>query len=210
MSVVVVVDYGMGNLRSVAKALEHVKLPHQEIVISSEPSTILHAERVVLPGQGAMPDCMRELIESGLQGALYEAVKSKPLFGVCVGEQMLFDMSEEGPAEGLKLLPGNVVRFRKEVTRDAGLKVPHMGWNRVYQSRPHKLWDGIDNGAHFYFVHSYYASPAQADVTAAESEYGGRFTCAVARENIFATQFHPEKSAQAGLKLYHNFLRWAP
>ena len=209
MSVVAVVDYGMGNLRSVAQALSHVRQEHQTVVVTSEPSVIERAERVVLPGQGAMPDCMRELRESGLLSAVLEASRTKPLFGVCVGEQMLFERSEEGPADCLGLLPGVVKRFSPAL-KEAGLKVPHMGWNQVSQSRPHAMWDGIDNNAHFYFVHSYHACPAEESDTVGESEYGGRFTCAIARDNIFATQFHPEKSAQAGLRLYHNFMRWMP
>ena len=209
MSVVAVVDYGMGNLRSVAKALEHVKQDHQSVLITNDPQQIRQAERVVLPGQGAMPDCMRELRDSGVMEALIEASNKKPLFGVCVGEQMLFDMSEEGPADGLGLLPGAVRRFSPSL-KEQGLKVPHMGWNRVIQSQPHAMWQGIEPDSYFYFVHSYYACPQQAEHSVGESNYGSRFTCAVARDNIFATQFHPEKSAQAGLRLYHNFMRWMP
>ncbi len=210
MSLVAVVDYGMGNLRSVAKALEHVKQEHQDVVITNEPSVIEAAERVVLPGQGAMPDCMRELRESGLLASLLHAATHKPLFGVCVGEQMLFDMSEEGPADGLGLLPGAVRRFSPSISKDLGLKVPHMGWNQVAQVKHHAMWDGIDDNAYFYFVHSYYACPQDPTHSVGMTDYGSRFTCAVARDNIFATQFHPEKSAQAGLRLYHNFLRWMP
>jgi glutamine amidotransferase len=210
VSIVAVVDYGMGNLRSVAKALEHVKTEAQTIIITGDPAVIRQAERIVLPGQGAMPDCMRELTDSGVRAAVVEAAADKPLFGVCVGEQMLFERSEEGPAACLGILPGDVRRFPAELMRGRGLKVPHMGWNRVYPSRPHSLWDGIDDGAYFYFVHSYHVWPGDAAHIAAQSDYALRFTCAVARDNIFATQFHPEKSARDGLRLYHNFLRWMP
>lgn len=210
MTLVAIVDYGMGNLRSVAQALTHVKQESQEIVISSEPDVIDRAERVVLPGQGAMPDCMKAIRESGLLESVYRAARNKPMFGVCVGEQMLFETSEEGPAECLNLFPGKVVRFNPADTTEQGLKVPHMGWNQVEQTRPHPMWDGIADQAWFYFVHSYHVRPAESDHIAGQSVHGERFTCAVARDNIFATQFHPEKSAQDGLRLYSNFLRWQP
>jgi glutamine amidotransferase len=212
MTTIVVVDYGMGNLRSVAKAFEHVA-PKARVRVSGEVSEIRAADRVVFPGQGAMPDCMRHLDEAGLRGAVLEAARTKPLFGVCIGEQMLFDSSEEGNTPGLGLLPGRVVRFpaaRMSAPDGARLKVPHMGWNRVAQDRPHALWAGVPDGAYFYFVHSYYAEPADPALTAGSAEYGLRFTCVVARDNIFATQFHPEKSAAHGLRLYANFVDWRP
>ncbi|ASU37454.1 imidazole glycerol phosphate synthase subunit HisH [Herbaspirillum sp. meg3] len=212
MNKIVVVDYGMGNLRSVAQALRHVA-PEADVRISGEVADIQSADRIVLPGQGAMPDCMRCLRESGLQEAVIEASRSKPLFGVCVGEQMLFDWSEEGDTPGLGLLPGKVVRFQLEgQTQDDGsrFKVPQMGWNRVHQKVAHPLWSGIDEQAYFYFVHSYYAQPGQSAHTVGETVYGQPFACAVARDNIFATQFHPEKSASAGLQLYRNFVHWKP
>jgi glutamine amidotransferase len=211
MTTIVVVDYGMGNLRSVAKALEHVA-PKARIEISGNAARIRAADRVVFPGQGAMPDCMRHLDESGLREAVLEAARTKPLFGVCIGEQMLFESSEEGGTAGLGLLPGQVVRFPADM-RDAGgarLKVPHMGWNRVAQDRPHALWEGVPDGAYFYFVHSYYARPGDASLSVGSTDYGRRFTCVVARDNIFATQFHPEKSAAHGLRLYANFVDWRP
>ena len=211
MTTIVVVDYGMGNLRSVAKALEHVA-PKARVEISGEAARIRAADRVVLPGQGAMPDCMRHLDESGLREAVLEAARSKPLFGVCIGEQMLFDASEEGGTAGLGLLPGRVVRFPADM-RDADgarLKVPHMGWNRVAQDRPHALWEGVPDGAYFYFVHSYFACPDDAGLSVGSADHGRRFTCVVARDNIFATQFHPEKSAAHGLRLYANFVDWRP
>jgi len=208
---IAIVDYGMGNLRSVAKALEHVA-PRATVRISSDPAAIRAAERIVFPGQGAMPDCMRYLRESGLEEAVRAAVASKPVLAVCIGEQMLFERSEEGDTPGLGLFPGEVVRFRDEAMRAAGgrLKVPHMGWNRVQQKMAHRLWDGIGDGSWFYFVHSYYVVPRDERLIAGMTDYGHAFTCVVARDNIFATQFHPEKSAAAGLKLYENFTRWNP
>ncbi|HEY4074930.1 MAG TPA: imidazole glycerol phosphate synthase subunit HisH [Herbaspirillum sp.] len=212
MNKIVVVDYGMGNLRSVAQALRHVA-PEADVRISGEAADIRAADRVVLPGQGAMPDCMRSLRESGVQDALLEAARSKPLFGVCVGEQMLFDWSDEGGTPGLGLLPGKVVRFALDgqVQADGSrFKVPQMGWNRVHQKAAHPLWDGVADNTYFYFVHSFYAVPAIPAHTVGETEYGSAFSCAVARDNIFATQFHPEKSASAGLQLYRNFVSWNP
>jgi glutamine amidotransferase len=212
MNKIVVVDYGMGNLRSVAQALRHVA-PEADVKISGDVADIRAADRVVLPGQGAMPDCMRSLRESGVQDAVLEAARTKPLFGVCVGEQMLFDWSAEGETNGLGLLPGKVVRFALEdqLQEDGSrFKVPQMGWNRVQQQTSHPLWAGIEDGAHFYFVHSYYAQPALASDIVGQTVYGQAFACAVARDNIFATQFHPEKSASAGLQLYRNFVHWNP
>ncbi len=212
MKKIVVVDYGMGNLRSVAQALFAVA-PTADVLVSKEASDLRKADRVVLPGQGAMPDCMASLENSGLKEALLEAARQKPVFGVCVGEQMLFEQSEEGNAKGLGLLPGKVVRFRLDnqfQTDGSRYKVPQMGWNRVRQNQPHPLWDGIANDSFFYFVHSFYAVPDQRDCVAGETEYGVRFCSAVAHENIFATQFHPEKSATAGLQLYRNFIHWNP
>ncbi|HJV76170.1 MAG TPA: imidazole glycerol phosphate synthase subunit HisH [Noviherbaspirillum sp.] len=212
MNKIVVVDYGMGNLRSVAQALRHVA-PEADVRISSELSVIKAADRLVLPGQGAIPDCMRSLRESGLQEAVLEAARSKPLFGVCVGEQMLFDWSQEGDSAGLGLLPGKVVRFQLEnkIQEDGSrFKVPQMGWNRVQQKLSHPLWKGIVDNSYFYFVHSYYALPADPQQIAGETDYGGLFACAVAKDNIFATQFHPEKSAASGLQLYKNFVHWNP
>ena len=209
---IAVIDYGMGNLRSVAKALEHVA-PTATVRITSDPAVVKAADRVVFPGQGAMPDCMRYLRESGLEDAVRAAAASKPLLAVCIGEQMLFEHSEEGDTAGLGLFPGAVVRFRDEAMRAADgvrLKVPHMGWNRVRQVQPHPLWNGVADESWFYFVHSYYVVPQNDALSAGISDYGGTFTCAVARDNIFATQFHPEKSAAAGLRIYENFSRWAP
>jgi imidazole glycerol-phosphate synthase subunit HisH len=209
---IVVVDYGMGNLRSVAKAIEHVA-PATRVTVTSDPAQVRSADRVVFPGQGAMPDCMRYLRDSGLEEAVLAAAATKPLLAVCIGEQMLFERSEEGGVQGLGLFPGEVVRFRDAELRQpdgSRLKVPHMGWNRVRQTQRHALWDGIADDSWFYFVHSYYVIPREVHLSAGESTYGGAFTCAVARDNIFATQFHPEKSAAAGLRIYENFTRWNP
>jgi glutamine amidotransferase len=201
---IAVVDYGMGNLRSVSKALEHVA-PGERVLVTADPEAIQAAERIVVPGQGAMPDCMRNLEASGAREAVLEAMRSKPYLGLCLGLQMLFERAEEGDTPGLGLLPGRVPRFRLE-----GLKIPHMGWNEVFQARPHPLWRGIADAARFYFVHSYYPAPRDASLTAATCTYGAPFTCAVARDNIFAVQFHPEKSQSAGLQLLSNFVRWRP
>ena len=194
----------MGNLRSVSKALEHVA-PSAEVLATADPAVIRSAERVVVPGQGAMPDCMRQLAASGAREAVIEAAGAKPFLGICIGLQMLFERGEEGDTRGLGLLPGNVPRFRV-----SGLKIPHMGWNEVLQRRPHALWAGIPDRSRFYFVHSYFPAPRDEGVTAATCVYGMPFTCAVARDNIFAVQFHPEKSQSAGLQLLSNFVRWRP
>ena len=209
---IVVVD-GLGNLRSVAQALR-AAVPEAEVIVSSQAADIDAADRVVLPGQGAMRDCMRGLRESGAEDAVLRAMKTRPVMGVCVGEQMLFDMSEENEgAPGLGLLPGRVVRFQLDGKTQADgsrFKVPQMGWNRVRQVRAHPLWEGVEDGAYFYFVHSYYAQPENPADTIGEADYGGAYCCAVARDNIVATQFHPEKSADAGLRLYRNFIHWNP
>jgi glutamine amidotransferase len=200
-----IVDYGMGNLRSVQKALAHVA-PAAEARITADPDEIRRADRVVFPGQGAMPDCMRSLRESGLGEAVEEAARAKPFLGLCIGQQMLFEGSDEGDTPGLGVLPGRVRAF----ARAPGYKIPHMGWNEVWQRRPHALWSGIDDGARFYFVHSFYCDPAEGELAAGETRYPDAFTSAIARDNIFATQFHPEKSAAAGLKLLSNFATWNP
>ncbi len=212
MNTVAIVDYGMGNLRSVAKAVEHVA-PQARIVVTDDPAVVATAERVIVPGQGAMPDCMQAFDARGLRPAVLEAAAHKPFLGICIGLQMLFELSEEGGVAGLGLLPGCVRRFPREAMTGADgarLKVPHMGWNRVQQSCAHPLWRGIENGERFYFVHSYFVEPALAEIDAGSTEYGLRFTSAIARANIFATQFHPEKSAHAGLALLDNFMRWKP
>ena len=212
MTDIAIIDYGMGNLRSVAKAIEHVA-PECAVVVTSDPAVVAAAGRVVFPGQGAMPDCMRELELRGLRRAVLDAAETKPFLGICIGLQMLFAHSEEGDVPGLGILPGRVRRFPEELMHAPGqarLKVPHMGWNGVHQRGPHPLWMGIPDGERFYFVHSYFVAPEDAALAAAETGYGLRFTSAVTRDNIFAVQFHPEKSAQAGLQLLANFMRWAP
>jgi imidazole glycerol-phosphate synthase subunit HisH len=210
MPAVAVVDYGMGNLRSVAKALAHVA-PGVDVAVTADPAEIARAERVVLPGQSAMPDCMRSLDASGLSDAVRDAARTRPFLGICLGLQMLFEGSEEGPTAGLSILRGHVVRFHDGAMVGSGgerLKVPHMGWNRVRQARAHPLWAGIPDGARFYFAHSYYPVPAEPALTAGTTDYPAPFTCAIARANIFATQFHPEKSHRAGLTLLANFVAW--
>ena len=214
-STVAGVDYGMGNLRSVAKAIEHVA-PEDHVIITSDAAEIAAADRVVVPGQGAMPDCMRELEIRGLRDAVVRATRTQPFLGICVGLQMLFGQAEEGGVRGLNVLPGRVPRFPRAamVAADgARLKVPHMGWNEVRQmpaANPHPLWQGIANASRFYFVHSYYVEPELPGMISGVTDYGFPFTSAVARDNIFAVQFHPEKSARDGLALLANFMRWNP
>ena len=216
---VAVVDYGMGNLRSVSQAVMHVAAGEGvDVVVTQRPEEVQAAERIVLPGQGAMRDCMHEFEQSGLKAAVLEHVAAgKPLMGVCVGMQMLLDHSEEQDTPGLGLIAGRVQRFRLDgrLQPDGSrYKVPQMGWNQVRQSAHdgavHPVWAGVPDEAYFYFVHSYYTTPSDPRHSAGTAEYGDRFTCAVARDNIFATQFHPEKSADHGLALYRNFLHWNP
>ena len=208
---IAVVDYGMGNLRSVSKAVEHVA-EGKSVLVTSDAETIQQAERVIFPGQGAMPDCMRELDARNLRAVIIEAANNKPFLGICIGMQLLFDHSEEGNTAGLGLFTGHVKRFAEKLEDENGhkLKVPHMGWNRVYQTQPHMLWNNIEDASRFYHVHSYYVVPQDSTLSVGESEYPGRFSTAVARDNIFATQFHVEKSAAAGLQLLNNFVNWKP
>ncbi len=215
MNTIAVVDYGMGNLRSVAQAVIHAAsvVDHAEVIVTSDPQVVRDAHRVVLPGQGAMPDCMSELKASGLLEAVLDAAAKKPLFGVCVGMQMLLDHSAEGDTPGLGLIAGEVIKFDlagRTQTDGSRFKVPQMGWNQVVPTQPHPLWEGVPSNSYFYFVHSFYAKPKNAVHIAAETDYGGLFACAIARDNIFATQFHPEKSAAHGLALYRNFIHWNP
>jgi glutamine amidotransferase len=234
---IAVVDYGMGNLRSVQNALRKVA-PDASVSVTDDPKVVAAARRVVFPGQGAMPDCMRELDARGLRQAVLDAARNKPFLGICIGLQMLFEHSAEGNVPGLGVLPGQVLRFAHELKDAQGnkLKVPHMGWNqvrRIEQSASpqgdatvapspsgrglgrgsayeHPLWAGIEQDARFYFVHSYYVQPSDASLVQATSDYPQPFVCAVARDNLFAVQFHPEKSAAAGLKLLQNFINWNP
>ncbi len=216
---VAVVDYGMGNLRSVSQAVQAAAAGSgYQVIITSDPDQVRAAERVVLPGQGAMPDCMRELRESGLLASVLEAAVNKPLFGVCVGMQMLLDHSAEGNTSGLGLLHGEVLKFElagRLQPDGSRYKVPQMGWNQVWQTShagtpKHPVWGEVPDGSYFYFVHSFYAHPSDARHSVGETDYGSRFSSAIARDNIFATQFHPEKSSGPGLSLYRNFLHWNP
>ena len=225
---IAVVDYGMGNLRSVTQAVLHVAAgAGVDVVWARTPAEVMAAERVVLPGQGGMRDCMRELHESGMFDAVMHAAAHKPLMGVCVGMQMLLDHSDELDTSCLGLIPGKVAKFNLEgQTQPDGsrYKVPQMGWNQVWQTnhggqphqvpdngaRPHPMWGDVPDGSYFYFVHSYYAQPSDKRHSVGETDYGQRFSAAIARDNIFATQFHPEKSADQGLSLYRNFLHWKP
>ena len=213
MTDIAIVDYGMGNLRSVSKALEHVA-PKATVVITSDPVVVRQASRVVFPGQGAMPNCMHEMDSRGLRDAVMHAAANKPFLGICLGLQMLFETSEEGNVKGLGILPGKVRRFPAAAAMHNAdgqkLKVPHMGWNQVHQAIEHPLWHGINNDARFYFVHSYYVDADNLEPVAGYSFYPFQFTCAVARDNIFAVQFHPEKSHSAGLTLLGNFVQWEP
>jgi len=223
LKTVAVVDYGSGNLRSVAQAVRHVvQGTGYEVRVTANAQEVMEAERVVLPGQGAMHDCMLALEHSGLLAAVRHAAAHKPLFGVCVGMQMLLDNSHEGldgaPTPGLGLIHGEVVKFdlAGKIQPDGSrYKVPQMGWNQVHPatfqgSHPHSLWEGVPDGSYFYFVHSFYACPSDKRHIAGVADYGGAFAAAIARDNIFATQFHPEKSAEQGLALYRNFLHWKP
>ncbi|HQS57119.1 MAG: imidazole glycerol phosphate synthase subunit HisH [Gallionellales bacterium 35-53-114] len=208
---IAVIDYGMGNLRSVHNALSAVA-PDASIVVTGDPDVVAQAGRVVFPGQGAMPDCMRELDMRNLRNAVLDAAHNKPFLGICIGLQMLFERSTEGDVPCLGVLPGQVVRFGHDLHDAEGnrLKVPHMGWNQVHYSDGHPLWQGIAQDERFYFVHSYYVQPSQVALVQAESNYPLPFVCAVARDNLFAVQFHPEKSHTAGLQLLKNFASWNP
>ena len=230
---IAVIDYGMGNLHSVSKAIECASWPPflrwlywvrwlrwvrwllrlPRVEITSDPDRVAGADRVIFPGQGAMPDCMREMDARGLRAAVLEAARTKPFLGICIGLQMLFERSDEGGVSGLSLLPGAVRRFPASAMvgpEGRKLKVPHMGWNRVKQAQAHPLWSGIADGSRFYFVHSYFPEAGDADLVQGTTDYGIPFTCAVARDNIFAVQFHPEKSQTPGLQLLSNFLNWNP
>ena len=212
MTRIAIIDYGMGNLRSVAKALEHVA-PQAQVIVTHDRADILHADRVVFPGQGSIRDCLRELAHWDLLDVVREAALNKPFLGLCLGPQALLEFSEEnGGVECLKVLPGRVVWFGELRDPASGerLKVPHMGWNQVHQLRDHPLWRGIPQDSRFYFVHSYYLQPADAALTVGRTDYGFGFSSAIARDNLFAVQFHPEKSAQAGLRLLANFVDWNP
>jgi glutamine amidotransferase len=209
---IAVLDYGMGNLRSVSKAIEHVA-PGAEVRVTDDCDWIAGADRVVFPGQGAARDCMAAIGQHHLNQVIREAVRNKPFLGICMGLQVLLEYSEENQGTDLLgVVPGRVVRFPSAMPGADGLalKIPHMGWSRVEQARPHPLWAGIEGGSRFYFVHSYYVKPEDEALVAGATEYGIRFASALARDNLFAVQFHPEKSADAGLKLLENFVGWSP
>ncbi len=211
MSRVVVLDYGSSNLRSVAKALETASSGKDQVAISNDAKTILAADRVVFPGQGAIGQCMQHLQQLELDDVIRECINNKPFFGICLGLQSLMDHSEEdGGVAGLGIIPGKVLRFESNIRDEQGdlYKIPSMGWNRVYQTKSHPLWQGIENGSRFYFVHSYYVQPDNAGDIAGETEYVCRYTSVAARDNLFATQFHPEKSQHDGLALLNNFINW--
>jgi glutamine amidotransferase len=211
MQSIAVIDYGMGNLRSVVKALEHVAGRNYRVELTSDPARVLQAHRVVFPGQGAAGDCMRAIDEYGLRETIVEAATSRPFLGICMGMQVLIEHSEENRGtDCLGIYPGRARYFGDHHRNSDGekLKVPHMGWNNVYQRIPHPLWKGIDDGERFYFVHSYYLDSTDKNLVVGECEYGYSFTCAIARDNVFAMQCHPEKSAEAGLQILSNFIKW--
>jgi len=209
---IVVIDYGLGNLRSVSKAVEHVADAGDRVLVTDSPEAVRSADRVVFPGQGAARDCMAALSDHHLNQAVLEAARSKPFFGICMGLQVLLEFSEEnGGTKLMGLIPGQVRRFPDGVdAHGQRLKIPQMGWNRVHQTRPHPIWDGVPDESRFYFVHSYYVDPVDGAITAGTTEHGIRYTSVLARDNLFATQFHPEKSADHGLQLLRNFLHWNP
>jgi len=211
MSLIAVVDYGMGNLRSVSKAIEHVADSSDQVIVTSNPEDIHNADRIVFPGQGAARDCMHELKAAGLDDPVMQAAKEKPFLGICMGMQVLLSHSAENQGtDCLDLYPGEVLHFDKEMKDAEGmkLKIPHMGWNEVIWDIDHPMLQGIEQGSRFYFVHSYYAAPADESIIAAHSRHGIDFTCALAKDNVMAVQFHPEKSAADGLQLLNNFCRW--
>lgn len=209
MTTIAVVDYGMGNLRSVAKALEHVA-PRSRTIVTSSAAQISAADRVVFPGQGAARDCMANLLSHELSEAVNSAFSAKPFLGICMGLQVLFDSSDEnGGVPCLGMVPGKVVKFERTAQHRAS-KIPHMGWNEVSQCTDHLLWQNIEDKSRFYFVHSYYVQPTSQDVVSGATQYCGEFCSAIATDNIFATQFHPEKSADNGLRLLKNFSQWQP
>ena len=202
---IAIIDYGIGNLRSVHNAVSFIS-PQCKSIVTSDPEIVSKADRVIFPGQGAMPDCIIQLDKAGLKESVIEAAKQKPFLGICLGLQMLFDSSEEGDVNGFGLIPGKVKKFQPNALER--IKVPHMGWNRVEQLSTHFMWNKVDPNHRFYFVHSYYAEVEDENLIMAASSHGENFTCAVAKDNIFAVQFHPEKSAEMGLQLLKNFISW--
>lgn len=210
---IAIVDYGMGNLHSVYKsvlAAQSRAKSKAEVLLSAHPEDVWAADKIVFPGQGAMPDCMAALRRSGMAEALVDGLNNKPFFGICVGAQLLFAHSEEGDTPGLGWFDGVVRRFVPPATTADGLhvKIPHMGWNVVHQKQQHPLFAGVAQDTRFYFVHSYYFAPEHKQIVLASSDYVHDFACVVGRDNVFATQFHAEKSHDGGLKLLQNFIDW--
>jgi len=202
---IAIIDYGIGNLRSVHNAVRFIS-PQTKSIVTSDPNVVAKADRVIFPGQGAMPDCILQLEKRGLKESVIEAAKQKPFLGICLGLQMLFETSEEGGVNGFGLLPGSVKRF--QLNKNERIKIPHMGWNNVHLSSPHPMWEKIDSDSRFYFVHSFYADISNKSLEMATANHGEKFTCAIAKDNIFAVQFHPEKSSELGLQLLKNFISW--
>ena len=202
---IAIIDYGIGNLRSVHNAVSFIS-PKTKSIVTSDPDVVDNADRVIFPGQGAMPDCILQLEKRGLKESVIEAAKQKPFLGICLGLQMLFEKSEEGNVSGFGLLPGTVKRF--QLNKNERIKIPHMGWNKVHLSNPHPMWNKIDSDSRFYFVHSFYAEVTNKSLEMATSSHGEKFTCAIAKDNLFAVQFHPEKSSELGLQLLNNFISW--
>ena len=202
---IAIIDYGIGNLRSVHNAVSFIS-PQTKSIVTSDPDVVAKADKVIFPGQGAMPDCVLQLDKRGLKESVIEAAKQKPFLGICLGLQMLFETSEEGNVSGFGLLPGTVKRF--QLNKNERIKIPHMGWNKVHLSNPHPMWNKIDSDSRFYFVHSFYAEVKNKSLVMATSSHGEKFTCAIAKDNLFAVQFHPEKSSELGLQLLNNFISW--
>ena len=202
---IAIIDYGIGNLRSVHNAVSFIS-PQTKSIVTSDPDVVAKADKVIFPGQGAMPDCVLQLDKRGLKESVIEAAKQKPFLGICLGLQMLFETSEEGNVSGFGLLPGTVKRF--QLNKNERIKIPHMGWNKVFLSNPHPMWNKIDSDSRFYFVHSFYAEVKDKSLVMATSSHGEKFTCAIAKDNLFAVQFHPEKSSELGLQLLNNFISW--
>ena len=212
MASVGIIDYGMGNLHSLGKALERVA-GGTRVVISYDPEVLLKCDRLVLPGVGGVRECMRELQRLELNQLVIEAARKKPMLGICLGMQVMLEWSDEnGGVPALGLFPGKVTRFPDPPETGAldRLKVPHMGWNRVRQTRQHPIWEGVPDDSWFYFVHSYHAEPASPDHVRATADYTKTFACALARDNLVAFQFHPEKSQNNGMTLLANFVQWDP
>ena len=202
---IAIIDYGVGNLRSVHNAVNFIS-PQKKSFVTNDPDKVFKADKIIFPGQGAMPGCVEELDKRGLKEVLIESAKQKPFLGICLGLQMLFEISDEGNQKGFGLLPGKVIKFKSDYKER--IKIPHMGWNSVMQSNTHPMWRNIKSGSKFYFVHSYFAQTSDERLVVGHTEYGDNFASAVARDNIFACQFHPEKSAAIGLQLLENFISW--